>query len=458
MKIDHTIAPRDLLPAIRQLWEISGGKIDSIDHTKDRSKGSPVHTVAGRYQPRGWTEWTQGFEFGSAILQFDATGEQRFLDLGMERIRTEMPAHVTNFGSHDHGFNQISTYGNLRRLSGEGRIDLHPGQQDYVDLALCCSGAVQAHRWADLGDGQGYIYSAFGRHSLLVDSLRSLRVLVLAHQLGHVMKGEGDQIISLLGRALAHARATARYLVFYGKGRDIYDEPGRVAQEVIFNLEKREFHSVGAQQGYSGFSTWMRGLSWAMLGFAEMLEFVEHRDADEFEPFGGKAAALDTMERAAEATSEFYISHTATDGIPYWDTGAPRLHVLGDLYGRPADPGNDIEPVDSSAAVNAAQALLRLGAWRQAKGRDGKRYRQAGLTVMKTLLDEPYLSRDHTHQGLILHSQYHRPKGWDYVQPSRKIPFGESTMWGDYHMRELALYVKRLAENGPYITFFGPKR
>jgi unsaturated chondroitin disaccharide hydrolase len=29
-------------------------------------------------------------------------------------------------------------------------------------------------------------------------------------------------------------------------------------------------------------------------------------------------------------------------------------------------------------------------------------------------------------------------------------------MWGDYHMRELALYVQRLAEKGPYLTFFAP--
>ena len=28
-------------------------------------------------------------------------------------------------------------------------------------------------------------------------------------------------------------------------------------------------------------------------------------------------------------------------------------------------------------------------------------------------------------------------------------------MWGDYHLREAALYVKRLAEGGPYLTFFG---
>ena len=50
---------------------------------------------------------------------------------------------------------------------------LHPGQRDHIDLALCCSGAVQAKRWIDLGNGEGYIYSAFGRHSLLVDSVRS---------------------------------------------------------------------------------------------------------------------------------------------------------------------------------------------------------------------------------------------------------------------------------------------
>jgi hypothetical protein len=64
------------------------------------------------------------------------------------------------------------------------------------------------------------------------------------------MKGEGDETISLLGRALAHARTTARYLVFYGAGHDICDEPGRTAQEGIFHVAKGAFHSVSAQQGF----------------------------------------------------------------------------------------------------------------------------------------------------------------------------------------------------------------
>ena len=30
-------------------------------------------------------------------------------------------------------------------------------------------------------------------------------------------------------------------------------------------------------------------------------------------------------------------------------------------------------------------------------------------------------------------------------------------MWGDYHARELALYVGRLARDEPYYAFFGPE-
>ncbi len=74
---------------------------------------------------------------------------------------------------------------------------------------------------------------------------------------------------------------------------------------------------------------------------------------------------------------------------------------------------------------------------------------------MDTLLDEPYLSTDPNHQGLILHSIYHRPNGWDYVPEGSKVPHGESSMWGDYHAREVALLVQRLANEEPYYTFFG---
>jgi hypothetical protein len=128
---------------------------------------------------------------------------------------------------------------------------------------------------------------------------------------------------------------------------------------------------------------------------------------------------------------------------------------MGNYSDKPADPFNSYEPVDSSAAAIGAQGLLRLGKYLQNKAdKSGDRYWQAGLSVMNTLLDEPYLSTNDGHQGMILHSIYHRPNGWDHIPAGSKIPNGESSMWGDYHAREVCLYLQRLINNEKYYTFF----
>jgi len=159
----------------------------------------------------------------------------------------------------------------------------------------------------------------------------------------------------------------------------------------------------------------------------------------------------------ARAAADFYLANTPSCGVPYWDTGAPGLAYLGAYLERPADPYNDHEPVDSSAAAIAAQGLIRLGSFLTGHGdaRAGRRYLAAGLTIARTLFAAPYLSTDPKHQGLLLHSVYHRPNGWDHIPRGRTIPCGESSMWGDYHARELALLVRRMAHKEPYYTFFG---
>jgi hypothetical protein len=138
-----------------------------------------------------------------------------------------------------------------------------------------------------------------------------------------------------------------------------------------------------------------------------------------------------------------------------WDTGAPNLHRLGNYPSQPSDPCNPWEPVDSSAAAIAAQGLVRLGNYLLGAGdQSGTVYRQAGLSVADTLFTEPYLSTSTRHQGLLLHSVYHRPNGWDYIAPGQQVPNGESSMWGDYHLRELALLLLREARGESYLTFF----
>ena len=446
IQTDPDLRPADLLPAIQRMWEHSGRKILDIAATYDRSQGSPVFTVGGAYTTRGWTEWTQGFEHGSAILQFDATDDQRFLDLGRRATLEQMAPHLTHTGVHDHGFNNVSTYGNLLRLMNEGRLPEDAWERNFLELALKVSGAVQARRWTETAAGHGFIYSFNGPHSLFADTIRSLRALAVSHRLGHLLQDENDRAVPLLGRVIEHARSTARWTVYYGEGRDAYDLRGRVAHESVFNLNDGAYRCPNSQQGYSPFTTWTRGLAWVMCGFAEQLEFLATVDDAELAPFGGREEIEAFMRKAATATCDFYIENTPTDGIPYWDTGAPGLARLGDYLDRPAEPRNDEEPVDSTAAAIGAQGLLRFGRFT-----GDARYTQAGLVCLRTLLTDEYLSTDESHQGLLLHSVYHRPNGWDHIPGDAKIPCGESSMWGDYHLRELALLAQRLADGGPYL-------
>jgi hypothetical protein len=450
LQSNQTLKAKDLSAAVERALRLASEKTLRLDRRWKASDGAPVMTLAGRYTARSWTQWTQGFQYGNALMCFELTGNKDLLKLAQRHVVEEMAEHLTHTGVHDHGFNNISTYGHLRRLMLEGRIPHNAQELHFYELALKVSGAVQAARWTSLKDGLGYIYSFNGSHSLFIDTIRTLRICCMAHLLGHSLQAEQDQRISLLDRALAHAKTSAQFNIYYGEGRDHYDTPalrGRTVHEAIFNPASGVFRCPSSQQGYSPFTTWTRGLAWAMLGFPELMEFLQSMDGR-----ADKPETLAILEKAARACCDFYMQQaTALNGICYWDTGAPQLHRLGNWQGKPADPYNDYEPVDASASAIAAQGLLRLG---HLLGPAGEVYTQAGLAVASELLQEPYLAVDPQHEGLLLHSIYHRPNGWDYIPPDSKIPCGEACMWGDYHLLELCLLINRLADAG-YYTFFG---
>ena len=449
MRIETELDISTFNDKLAQFWHMAAEKVKLLKAEYDSSLGSPVFTAEGKYTTRGWTEWTQGFQYGIPLLVFDAIGDTEMLEIGRNSTFANMSHHISHFGVHDHGFNNLSTYGNLLRLTNQGRFHASPEEKAFYELALKLSGAVQAKRWSPVQEG-GFIYSFNGPHSLFIDTIRTCRILLLAHGLGHRALDENDTEIDLLERAVIHGLTTAKHAVFYGEGRDSYDVWGRVAHESVFNMNDGRYRCPNSQQGYSGFTTWTRGLSWGMLGFSEFLEYLEDVDPD----YPGMEDVKSSFLRAARATCDYYIEHSALDGIPYWDTGAPDLHKLGRYQDLPADPVNDHEPVDSSAAAIGAQGLLRLGKLLHVSEPDNaSRYFQAGLTVLQTLLTERYLSVDTEHQGILLHSIYHRPNGWDHIPEGSSIPNGESSMWGDYHMTELCLTAQNIIQ-GDHYTFY----
>ncbi|MFM8717171.1 MAG: glycosyl hydrolase, partial [Spartobacteria bacterium] len=100
IRIDSNLQTSALSGAIESFFSLAKTKIAAIDREYDERKGSPVFTVAGKYTTRGWTEWTEGFRYGIAILHFDATGDQESLTSGRNNTVRRMATHVSHIGVH----------------------------------------------------------------------------------------------------------------------------------------------------------------------------------------------------------------------------------------------------------------------------------------------------------------------------------------------------------------------
>ena len=174
------------------------------------------------------------------------------------------------------------------------------------------------------------------------------------------------------------------------------------------------------------------------------------------------------IRRAAQVTSDFYIANTAADGIPYWDTGAPGCAAWRVAASVPLIRSTTFEPVDSSAAAIACQgppALWKLaacGAKSVANPRgtaaqyDGALRRSAterGLGVLSRLLEEPYLSVGTSTRDCSCIRCITGPTA-GITSRRAAVPCGESSMWGDYHLREAALHAQRLISGGTPLVFW----
>ena len=151
------------------------------------------------------------------------------IELGRRRTVEKMLPHVTHIGVHDHGFNNLSTYGNLLRLMNEGRLaendawerrDLRErdrGERRGPGVSLggrAGEGAFAA--FSPLAERSGYVTSFNGPHSLFIDTMRTIRILGVAWQLGHVLMHENDRAANLLKRSVLHGLTTSQYIVFHG--------------------------------------------------------------------------------------------------------------------------------------------------------------------------------------------------------------------------------------------------
>jgi len=117
-----------------------------------------LHRKESTYVSRGWTEWTQGFQYGAALLSW-MPREIRNSGKIAEKIPSKngLPTWLTG-APLINGFNKCEHLWQFAQIdSGGKKFKASNGKKEFLNSHFKVCGAVQATRWRRYRGG--YIYS-----------------------------------------------------------------------------------------------------------------------------------------------------------------------------------------------------------------------------------------------------------------------------------------------------------
>jgi unsaturated chondroitin disaccharide hydrolase len=352
-----------LLPTLRSALDLAAAQARRILDTYPGY--SPMYTVGGKWNREGerWTHWCEGFFPGILWLLYKHTGDEAWRRPAEEFSRALEPRRHDR-AVHDLGFLFLSTTMRWYHLTGDAHL------RDVL---------VEAGRTLALRRQKGgYLASFVSPDSLFIDIMMNVGIVFWA------ARATGDEALKAV--ALEHCRTTARHLV---------RADGGTVHEGIFDLETGQFLRQTTHQGWSGESTWSRGLAWSLYGFTAAYRFTGEREFLE----------------VAKRNAAFWLRRSPPGLVPYWDYDLPA--EVPHLW-------------DSSAGAIAASGLWDLG--EAAGGDEGERYRTAALTILGTLCTDEFLPRQRPEwEGILMHGVYHYHKG---------LGVDESVAWGEHFFVE----------------------
>jgi unsaturated chondroitin disaccharide hydrolase len=312
--------------------------------------------------------WTQGFFPGCLWYRYEETGDVAWRDLAT-KWTDALAVQETNTTTHDLGFKLFPSFGHGYELTAE----------DAWHQAVLTGATSLATRYRanpgiiSMGD-----WNPAWKMPIVIDTMMNLELLVWAARNG------GDPAWEDM--AISHATITLR---------DLVRADGSTYGAADYDPTTGQLRWLGTLQGSSNTSTWARGQTWAMYGFARMYQYT------------GRPEFLDASRR----TTALFLSRLPADSIPPWDFDSPD------------------QQKDSSSAAIAAAALLELAAV-ETDATAAAQDRAFAIKLLDILSGPDYLAEGTNSQGVLLHGV------GNYLE---NLGVNASLIYGDYYFLEALL-------------------
>lgn len=335
----------------------------------------------GKYLLNDNTDWTDGFWSGILWLAYEYSKDEAFREAAVKTVASfkDRLDTMTQMDHHDIGF--------LYSLSSKAQwmIEKDPGARD---LTLAAAD-VLLKRWrpkAGLIQAWGPEGDPVNGGRIIIDCLMNLPLLHWAYE----QTGNEDY----KNKAILHTEKSRRFLV---RGDD------SSYHTFWFNPENGDSVRGGTHQGNTDGSTWTRGQSWGVYGFALAYHYTKD------------AKYLETSRRMAK----YFLERLPEDNVVYWDFD---VEITPDTKR------------DSSASAITACGILELLKHLPENDPD-RAYLEEG--VRKTM------------EGLVKHySTMNQPDAEGFIEHgSYAVRLGHSPddfmIWGDYYYLEALMRLEQ---------------
>jgi unsaturated chondroitin disaccharide hydrolase len=319
-------------------------------------------------------DWTEGFWTGMLWLAYEVTNDEKYRRIAELQVKSfkERIEKQVKTNTHDLGF--------LYSLSCVSAYKL-TGNQEAKEAALQAADLLMKryHSKARIIQAWGDLTNPEERGRMIIDCNLNLPLLFWAYEV------TGDR--KYFDVAANHIHQAAQYIV---------RQDSSTFHTFYLDVDTGEPIVGKTHQGYSDDSCWSRGQVWGIYGFA--LNYVYTKD-------------VSLLELSKKLTN-YFLNRLPEDDVCYWDL----IFTDGDEQER-----------DSSASAIAVCGMLEMVKHLPLLDTDSMYYKNAALTILKSLQEHYTTNETEEENGVLLHAVYNKGRG---------MGIDESCLWGDYYYFE----------------------